>query len=212
VFGDQTLVRAADRGAMGDWQRWSMFRLEGDVGDHMGLLLAPALTATVESPPIERVEFLRDEMANMVWAVEQRLASKLGDPFDPALGVTPPAPHESGSDAGARYTLGTAVPSNWRPFVPAHVPGSTRSIRLQRARMPGQPSEPLGQILKVPAPYFIAEEEVPRAGRTVSRTFHRARWTDGTTFLWIGRSSPVGRGEGSSGLVFDEIRETPSRP
>ena len=59
----------------------------------------------------------------------------------------------------------------------------------------------------VPAPYFIAEEEVPRAGRTVTRSFQRARWTNGSTFLWIGRSSPVGRGEGSSGLVFDQIDE-----
>ncbi len=206
VFGDQTLVRAAGRGGDADWQRWSMFRLQGDAGERMGLFLTPALTATVESPPIERVEFLRDEMANMVWAVEQRLPSKLGDPFDPQIDHMPPT--TPATDASARYTLGTTVPSNWRPFVPAHVPGSTRSIRLQRARMPGQPPQPLGEILNVQAPYFIAEEEVPRAGRTVTRTFHRARWTDGRTFLWIGRSSPTGRGEGSSGLVFDQIYES----
>ena len=75
--------------------------------------------------------------------------------------------------------------------------------------MPNQPAQPLGMVLDVPAPYFIAEEEVPRAGRIVTRAFQRARWVDGTTFLWIGREAPLGRGEGSSGLVFDHIEETP---
>jgi hypothetical protein len=207
VFGDQTLIRAAGRGADSNWQRWSMYRLQGDSFDRMGLLLAPALTASVESLPIERVEFLRDEMANYVWAIEQRVASKLGEPLDPELAAGTSAATESATGVGARYTLGTTVPANWRPFVPTHVPGSARSIRLQRARLPGQSPEPLGEILRVVAPYFIAEEEVPRAGRIVTRAFQRARWTNGATFLWIGRKSPVGRGEGSSGLVFDQIDE-----
>ena len=76
--------------------------------------------------------------------------------------------------------------------------------------VPGQPLSPVGEILNVPAPYFIAEEEVPRAGRIVTRSFQRARGTNGSTCLWIGRSSPVGRGEGSSGLVFDQIDEVRS--
>lgn len=207
VFGDRTLVRAADRGADADWQRWSMFRLDGDDTSSMGLLLAPTLTATMEAPPAEEVHFLRDEMANMVWAVEHRVASKTGAPLDPDLRYTPPETPAS-SGGGAIYQLGHSVPPNWRPFVPTHVPGSLRSIRLQRARMPGQGSQPLGTILGVPSPYFVAEEEVPRAGRKITRAFQRARWLDGTTFLWIGRTAPLGRGEGSSGLVFDAIDET----
>jgi hypothetical protein len=169
------------------------------------LFLAPALTASVESPAIEQVHFLRDEMANMVWAVEHRVMSKLGEPLDPALGAS--TPELAPATAAARYQLGAAVPTNWRPFVPAHVPGSTRSIRLQRARLPDQLAQPQGEILNVPAPYFIAEEEVPRSGRIASRMFQRARWTDGSTFLWIGRAVPVGRGQGSSGLAFDQIAE-----
>jgi hypothetical protein len=210
VFGDQTFVRAADRGRDEDWQRWSMYRMNGDDAAGPGLLLAPALTATVTAPVIEQVQFLRDEMANMVWAVERRVMSRIGEAFDPAIGVT-------ASDAApvtaapTRYQLGAQVPRNWRPFLPTHLPGSQRSIRLQRGRLPDQPLETAGMILRVPGPYFIAEEEVPRAGRTVERAFRRARWTDGATFLWIGRRSTTGRGEGSSGLAFDQIVETPSR-
>jgi hypothetical protein len=206
VFGDRTLVRAADRGADSEWQRWSMYRLNGDDSASMGLLLAPALTARMEAPPLEDVHFLRDEMANLVWAVERRIASKAGEPFDPSIGYVEPQ-QPAGTRSGARYVLGGSIPSNWRPFVPAHLPGSTRSVRLQRARLPDQPPQPLGAVLDVSAPYFIAEEEVPRAGRKVTRAFQRARWIDGATFLWIGRAAPLGRGEGSSGLAFDTVDE-----
>ena len=207
VFGEQTLIRAADRGRDSDWQRWSMYRLDGDDSANMGLLLAPALASGMRSAPVEQVRFLRDEMANMVWAVEYRVASKLGEPFNPAL--APPVPPPEPAATAARFHLGDSVPANWRPFIPAHLPGSQRSIRLQRARLPDQPALPLGVVLDAPAPYFVAEEEVPRAGRLVTRGFRRARWTDGTTFLWIGRQSPIGRGEGSSGLVFDRVEEPP---
>jgi hypothetical protein len=205
VFGDQTLIEAADRGGEGGWQRWSMFRLSSDASG-MGLLLAPTLTATLSSAPIEDVQFLRDEMANMVWAVEHRLASKPGEPFDPE--VRPVAPQSPAPTApGARYRLGDTVPANWVPFIPAHVPGSDRAIRLQRARLPGQSAGHLGEVLKGPAPFFVAEEEVPRAGRIIRRRFKRSRWVNGATFLWIGRESLIGRGEGSSGLAFDQIEE-----
>ena len=206
VFGDRTLVRAADRGADSDWQRWSMYRLHGDDSASMGLLLAPALTARIEAAPVEEAHFLRDEMANMVWAVEHRVASKLGEPLDPSIGYYQPAAAENTTGA-PRYVLGATVPPNWRPFIPARLPGSVRSIRLQRARMPDQPQQPLGRVLDVPSPYFVAEEEVPRAGRKITRAFQRARWIDGATFLWIGRAAPFGRGEGSSGLVFDAVEE-----
>ena len=208
VFGEETLIRAADRGRDSDWQRWSMYRLDGDDSANMGLLLAPALASGMRSAPVEQVRFLRDEMANMVWAVEYRVASKLGEPFNPAL--APPIPPSPGPAAtAARFHLGDSVPANWRPFIPAHLPGSQRSIRLQRARLPDQPALPLGVVLDAPAPYFVAEEEVPRAGRLVTRGFRSGRWTDGTTFLWMGRESPIGRGEGSSGLVFDRVEEPP---
>lgn len=206
VFGDQTYVRPADQGADSDWQRWSMYRLNGDDAAAMGLFLAPTLTAKSVPPAPEEVHFLRDEMANLIWGVEHRIMSKLGGPLDPEVGYSPPAVPPA--TAGARYALGTSVPPNWRPFLPAHVPGSSRSIQLQRGRLPSQPPQPLGEILNQPAPYFIAEEEIPRSGRFVKRGYRRARWVDGTTFLWLGRTSLIGRGEGLSGLVFDQVQES----
>jgi len=223
VFGDKTLVRAADRGKDEEWRRWAMFSSETlDAGDVVParLFLTPATPRTLEGPPIERVVFLRDEMANLVWAAESTIPSRAGigidgDQFARATAPEPASDPAPAVGASARYRLGTGAPRNWRPFVPAHVPGSNRSVRLQRARLPDGDSRPFGEILVGPglAPerYFIAEEEVPRAGRIVTRRFQRTRWLDGRVLVWLGRSTETGRGEGASGLEFDLIEELPER-
>ena len=54
-------------------------------------------------------------------------------------------------------------------------------------------------------PYYVHEEEVPRAGATVTRKFQRTRWYNGRIYTWIGRQKRTGRGEGNSGLKFDQI-------
>src|SRR5688572_32949805 len=89
------------------------------------------------------------------------------------------------NNAKIQYVLGTTVPENWIPFIATHQPGSNRQIRLQRGSMPrltdvisNSVITPRGQILRVgldnKQPYFVHEEEVPRAGAIVTRTFQRA--------------------------------------
>jgi hypothetical protein len=215
-FGETTLVRAAGRGPDDAWQRWTMFTLSAaspaaDVDAR--LLVPPTLTRTLESAPVEEVLLLRDEMANMAWAVEKTVPAARGGGADgyaaqPSVAANPPVLHPT--IAQARYVLGTDVPRNWHPFMPVHVPGSSRSVMLQRARLPGSDRTILGRVLAVPSPYYVNEEDVPRAGRVVRRGFRRARWTGGSTFLWLGRQVSTGRGEGSSGLAFDQVTDLPS--
>ncbi|MBK8403863.1 MAG: hypothetical protein IPL25_07160 [Saprospiraceae bacterium] len=54
-------------------------------------------------------------------------------------------------------------------------------------------------------PYFINEEEVPKAGRIAEAKWQRARWFDGKTYVWYGHEKKVGRGGGTSGLKFDQL-------
>lgn len=218
VFGDRTVIRAAGDGSDNDWQRWSMFNLSNK--DESGrynrqFFLPAALTQTLESEPIEQVNFLRDEMANLVWAVEERIPDATGagingnDAAD-KIGVQPPP--ITNSPASIRYLLGTTVPENWIPFLPVHAPGSVQQIRFQRAAMPrlGVPPREVikarGVLLnEVPPPYYVNEEDVPGAGTMIRRSWQRTRWYDGRTFLWIGRYRETGRGPGSSNLRFDQI-------
>jgi len=199
-----------------------------------GLVVLPTVSKVQEGPPLEEVALVRDEMANMVWGIETTvpLPHGLGRDGNGAavetarfhqdlLGVRPPLPRIE-NQARAHYQLMTSVPEHWIPFVPVRVPGSVRQIQLQRASMPRvrendpdrpQRIKPRTSLLREgldrpqPLPYFVHEEEVPRAGVRVRQSFQRTRWTDGRVVVWLGAAKQVGRGEGSSGLEFDRLVE-----
>jgi hypothetical protein len=135
-------------------------------------------------------------------------------------GVLPPDPPLTldTEEAKIKYNIMSMIPENWIPFVPAHVDDSNREVQLQRASLPrileGQTTKPdkvrprtslLQTGLDEKAAYFIYEEEVPRAGVYVTQSFQRTRGTDGKIYVWFGAQKTVGRGEGSSGLAFDQI-------
>jgi hypothetical protein len=114
------------------------------------------------------------------------------------------------------------VPENWIPFIPVHLENNNRQIQLQRASMlriiEGDASpakiKPRTTLLRFGLDdtsvqrYFVHEEEVPRTGVLVSQSFQRTRWYGGKVFTWLGIRKSVGRGEGSSGLAFDQLRPT----
>ena len=213
VFGQYSLVRPAVDDPESRWQDFAMFhQTERDNATHGRSLfyLPPAVGQILESEDVERVNFIRDEMSNMVWAIEQSVASAVGMGRQLKRHVPSLTDFEPVGDlARIRYVLGNTVPDNWIPFIPVHkpvAPGQTpKEIRLQRARMP-QAGGALGKILTEIQPvYFIEEEEVPRSGAIVSRRFQRTRWLDGRVILWMGRRKQAGRGEGMANLVFDSI-------
>jgi hypothetical protein len=109
-----------------------------------------------------------------------------------------------------------SVPENWIPFVAVHIANDARETQLQRAAMPrileGDPAQPVKvrprtSLLRVnlPGTYFVHEEEVPRAGAVVSLSYQRTRGMDGAVVTWLGARKQTGRGEGSSGLRFDDL-------
>jgi hypothetical protein len=208
---------------------------KGSAPADTSLLLPPTLAKIQRSPPQEDVMLIRDEMANMVWGVEATVPLATGEPkrgleaarqtlafyqqqLAARLGGPPPPPPPA--NAPIRYRVMSTVPENWIPFIPVRVPGSNREIQLQRAALPrvlqGDPDPPVKVqprtallregLDQVPtAPYFVAEEEVSRAGTRVMQTFERTRWTDGRVYTWLRAIRQTGRGEGSSGLAFDYL-------
>jgi hypothetical protein len=240
VFGERTWIEPAGAGQDDDWQRWAMFLanikgIDAQPAD-TSLILLPTAAKVLESPALEEVMMVRDEVANMVWGIERTITLPDGQPkpgretgdemhaflqskLPPAAAPVPPA-----GDAKIRYRVMTTVPENWIPFIPVHVENDNREIQLQRAAMPrildGDPDRPRkvvprtsllreGLDLPVPQPYFLHEEEVPRAGALVSHRFQRTRWRDGRVWVWLGVRKRTGRGEGSSGLAFDRIVDLP---
>ncbi len=202
------------------------------------LLVPPVVMDLMESKAIEEVCFGRDEMANMVWGIEQRVADGLGgskngqenaheltnylklleEKYDGEKGkeLLP-------NEAKIRYQIATAVPENWIPFIPVREKKdgiddpAFRQITLRRAAMPRflrsfptRRVRPLTQLLQYNSgdpdhPFYdLREEEIPRSGITVRKTWQRTRWYNGKTALWLGYRKLNGFGERNSGLQFDQ--------
>jgi len=149
---------------------------------------------------------------------KNQLASRLAGGATPPAPITPAAP--------IRYQIMSTVPENWIPFIPVHLNSNNREIQLQRAALPrileGDPDPALkvrprtvllreGLDQTPPQPYFVHEEEVPRAGARLTQSFQRTRWTDGRVYTWLRVRKQTGRGEASSGLGFDEIVNVPPK-
>lgn len=216
-FGERTLVRPyteiESAGAP-----WRMFCLSGDgsaTGDEALLFLPPSLPASLRGEPIEEVRLLRDEVANLGWAVERVVEDAGGRPvdrFEEYQRTRPRSPATTVQGGGAvQYRLATSVPDYWLPLVPARIDPTQPDVRLVRGRvlLEGANSvvtpAPLGRLLEPGRPLGIFEEEVPRAGARVVRRYEYGRWVDGSGHLWIGRRKSAGRGEGASGLRFDVL-------
>jgi hypothetical protein len=204
---------------------WRMFSLSPDrrypiVGavPQGFLFVPPALGASLNSQPVEDVWLLRDEMANLAWAVERIVENRAGDRLDRqeaylAKQAAQEAAAPNGSLTTLSYRLASEVPDYWIPLAPVPDPSGS-GIRLQRGALarPGGPDAivpPGGRVLSVAGPLFVRDEEVPRAGAHITSGYQYTRWTDGSSHLWRGRRKQAGRGEGSSGLQFDSVAEAP---
>ena len=203
---------------------WRLFALSstssnGAAAGEGALFLPPVLGASLHGDPIEEVLFIRDELSNLVWAIERLAPSIAGGALnrleryrDPRPDPVAQAPDEATGDAA--YRLATTVPDYWIPFQPQRIDPSKPDIRLRRAAAlldeGGEPafSQPHGRILEPEhQDLSVFEEEVPRGGVKVVRRFEYTRWLDGSTFLWLARRKQAGAGEGSSGLRFDLVDE-----
>jgi hypothetical protein len=169
VFGERFWIESAGSGLDDKWQRWSMFTTNkkgnaNEVAD-TSLILLPTVPKIQESSPLEEIVLIRDEMANMVWAIEKTIPLPTGNSksgseaaiethnfyqrlLTKQLEENPPIPSnlDFPYKANISYLAMTSVPEQWIPFVPAHLDNDdNREIQLQRAAMPriltGAPSD-----------------------------------------------------------------------
>jgi hypothetical protein len=239
TFGGHTLVpsaREVERALGGASSQpssqplpWDLFRLSTDArtpGATGGaapdlMLLPPAIGQSLPGPPLEEVLLLRDEMANMAWAVERIVESPIDRPLNRSeayhrerqaqaqASATPAQSQAAPSTATPpplTYRLATEIPAHWLPLYPVRPDPASPAVRLRRSGQPwGRLLAPGQDQTTAPAPLLVHEEEVPRSGARVGRAYQYTRWVDGRTYLWLGRRKGAGQGEGSSGLRFDTL-------
>ncbi len=221
TFGFSELVRPTGDPGLARTEPWCMYQLakpsnpaepEGEAISNL-FFLTPTLVHPQEGAVLEEVLLLRDEMANLAWAVERRLESPMERGLDAASFDTAPvaAPNQL-TLAVPEYQLSSRVPDHWIPLLPVRTDGS--QVRLARAalldvdggrKVVRSQAAVLGE--DPVAPLLIPEEEVPNEGAIVQRAYQGARWYDGELIVWSAYRKSVGRGDGSSGLRFDSLRE-----
>ena len=161
VFGDHIYVGGElppppDAPSADD--KWSIYKLNksDDFYDwDERLFVPPAVPQILEGDVLDKVNFFRDQMANMAWAVENRVPNELGgykDGTDAQLelkryleGVyenqsdpsNPPIETDGEYERPSyRYKLMAYVPENWIPLIPQHKSGSSDQVNFQRATLP----------------------------------------------------------------------------
>lgn len=209
---------------------WRFFELEGDTSTSAEspraplLFLPPTLGSSEVGGPLEAVQFVRDEVANLAWAIESRVESEAGRVIDRnALWRSRQREAVEIADEAWGYTLTTEVPEHWVPLVPVRkVVASTApqdpALYLQRGRLATSVNSgtgdaapqvttqgALGVILEPWKKLYLHEEEVPRLGMRVVRHFQMARDGKGGVHLWMARKKGPGPGEKRSGLKYDWI-------
>ncbi|MEO5819368.1 MAG: hypothetical protein ABIT71_02600 [Vicinamibacteraceae bacterium] len=213
-FGEHFVVElTAQASPDGHWRMFTIAAADGAVAD--GLLVPPGAVAVQDGPAIEDVLFLRDEMANLAWAVERSVQGPSGAARDRGRERDTPAPPGRGPVASAAldYLLQTGLPGRWIPYLPRS--SGYRAVDLVQGAMPaanGAAILPRGRILQRADIKVLKDAEIPREGVMVQRRPSMTRRADGSYLRWTTRRVSVGRGEGSSQLAFDSARPRKPKP
>ena len=172
--------------------------------------LPPSVAQTLEGATLEELLLLRDEMANMAWAIERRRREpaggraragqrrrRRGGAGRGAVGVPAPA-----------YRLASATPPHWVPLLPVRVDADGREVRLARAAtLAPDGSRRLvraeGRLLIDPAGPRRAPADPrggsPARGRPRAPHLPGARWLDGRLVVWAGHRKTSGAGRDRAG-------------
>ncbi len=183
------------------------------------LFLPPVLAASLHGDPVEEVVFLRDELANLVWAVERLAPSLAGGTLDRcravrrARGPTPARCRRGSRAASAlparddRARLLDPVPAA------AHRPDEAR-FRLRRAAaLLDEADEPASRVRSAASSSRSARPQPVRGGGAAQRAAARRGSSSTRAGSTARRSSgsPAGRArarrDGTSGLRFDVVEE-----
>ena len=199
-FGESRVVTSA---AVQDGanRAWRFFELTGDRSVESNLspwLYVPRVADGLhQGPPIERTELMRDEAANLAWAIEEQVEQPDGSVRDRrqqwlALRETAGA---GVADGAWRYVLEEQTPPFWLPLLPEverqRVTGYLRRGRMRSwdelGTLATALAGPQGRMMAPAAPLRIHDETVPRGGVELTRAFQAARGADGRLVVWVGR-------------------------
>ncbi|MFC5142936.1 hypothetical protein ACFPK1_32265 [Actinomycetospora rhizophila] len=220
----EVVVRNAfdEKITLGTPATWGLFHVDGL--DPTSLVVWPTTTTPLCGPVEDDVLLGVDEDANVLWAIERRVAGRDLAPPDPPVAPAPPVPDgELRADLPAtyRYRPGTPAPRYWHPYVVADDPAAPRRFvqgtLLDLEQRPPVPlPEPRTPLLRNPAAgpadpvHHLEPATVPTTGLHLERRWMLGRAADGRPQLWRQRRRLPNLALPASGLRFDVLEETPA--
>ena len=110
------------------------------------IYIPPVVSKAQESKPLEAVEIMRDEMANMVWGVEKTIPDLLGGGADGHAAAQllsnflrglerndEELPSVIPEGVKLKFNLGNTVPENWIPFFTNTLAGTKQSYSTSKS-------------------------------------------------------------------------------
>jgi hypothetical protein len=186
TFEITTTIRAAEEVRPDpNWSLWKLTQGDSKLGY---LLLPPPNISFLTSEPVEEIAVVRDEAANLAWALRRVPAT--------AARVIP---LESG-EGDLLYVPITPMADERVPLVLIE---ATDGRFLTEAQLVNQPANIATELL--PAGFRVRDEEVPDEGVTLRRQFELGRTPDGVLRLWVSRQATPGARAPASGLRFDAL-------
>jgi hypothetical protein len=186
TFGITTMIGAAE--AVRPDANWSLWKVTQGAGRLGYLLLPPPNISFLTSEPVEEVAMVRDEAANLAWALHRI-------PTAPAQAAT-----VASGDGDLVYVPIAPLPDE---RVPMMLTESADGRFLVEGQLVNRPANVATELL--PAGLRVRDEEVPDEGLTLRRRFELGRTPDGLLRLWVSRETKPGARLPSSGLRFDGL-------
>jgi hypothetical protein len=214
-----TLGPATSAGTEND--TWHLFSLSDetkpDARPDGAILFVPHVAGDVlDNDLIEDVRLLRDEDANLVWAVEFAYTDEASGALirngdgERIAGTTGQLQIPNGYDG--IYRLQSETPAHWIPYLPRSVGSGNGApdgeFYLRRGRtieeLPTGHTQYKGKI--VAESMRLNDEAAATVGVRIRRIKRYTRGTDGSALHWIARSrDATDRSVSPSGLTFDYV-------
>lgn len=197
MFGSQSANRSPD---------WQFFSLHSAKGDPVDALFTGGPVPTVDADANEKLRYLRDEVDNLVWAIEDATGGDDADGISRHVAATTTPPEPRGTSVTAEplmphYVVEHPPPIHWWPFAAVRGNGATR---LVPAQLPDRTLLPLARDLAAyGADKPLFQHAVSRSGVRVTRVVRMSRTTSGEARLIEVHTSQPGAGDERSGLAFD---------
>lgn len=215
----------------------SFFTLSGSEGYPSAgsrlLFLPNTVVHVLKGEPVEEISISRDELANLVWAIEHKYLSQGGTVVNRDDEEARKIPNQPEIENHPKYRLKSYVPLNWIPYKPVQK-SQKGDIILRRGRTDeNASSDPSsdrtqyrGQIIRESKK--INEEEIPSTTLELTRKFKLiaygpeeweliwdediSKWKLKRTkskeiHVWMGRNKRPGKRQPSSKLLHDYLME-----